>query len=561
MEPISTYSINPEVDASSEGEGIHIDVNGTQVSYVRYPATSYSSSSATFSIIPPSVDTFVNRCIRKNYPIRVTYTGTTSGSLLLDSGYDALRSLPTLRMTLSEIISFNGSSFPSTQVFDLYPDILEHYDHATRKYDPLSAPDMSSVLQDCVGSVNNPLASYNVSESYEGGIKRGAYTITAITRGATSCVIDYNVIGYLYLPKLLGLDCVDQTGLIRMRQINVTSNFDMTSAKIISHAAGGLTAGTLSAVCTMYSQPELVCKFISVPSEMIPRGPLRYPNFRMERFVTSYGSAVGAGASATIVSNNIQLQRIPRYIFAFVRESDAYKTIGSSDTFATINAGMNINFNNQSGLLSSASNNDLWLMSKACGLLDSFPQFNGSSVGADFTKIGSMGSLLCLEFGKHISLGSGDLAIGSVGSFNFNMTIPFTNPNLAAQMTSPTLYLITVYDQIMIVGEAGEVLFELPVTPVGAIASGMEPVKVPWGANSFGGGEGAGFMDWMKKANSWLKSSKLISSVASSVAPALGQFGPVASAVGSVARNMGYGGPVGGAFMTSKQLKQRLQSL
>lgn len=551
---MASYSVNPEIDSSIQPAEVHMEVNGTQVTFVKYPATSWSSASASFTILPPSMETYLNRAIRAKYNIRVTYGGTTTGSLL-DNGRDALRSLPDLRMKLTEIVSFNGASYPVSTIFDVMADLAEHFDPVVRAKHQLAAPDTFQTYSDGVGAINNPLATYDNCEASQQ--KRGAVAVTAITRNGTSAVVDYELYCWLYIPQLLGVDCEDKQGLIRIRQIQVNSTFDMSAQKIVSHADGG--ASTISScVVAQQSIPELVCKFISVPREMLPQGPLRYRHHRMERFITSYGAPVASNGTALVVSNNIQLQRVPRFMFCWVREADANKTINHSDTFCAIQSGFSVNFNNQSGLLASASLQDLWQMSRQCGLLDSWNEFNGLSFGPGFVNVGSVGSLVALEFGRHISLGANDLGVNSAGAFNFSLNVPFKNVNQNSSVANPTLYVVMCYDHDLVIHEGGEVLFELPVSPVGLVASGDGGlIKLPhrMGFNP----QGAGFFDTLGKIHDFIKSNKLVSGISGALSN-IPFLAPIAGPISQISKNMGYGSN-GGGVISKSQLRDAIKNL
>lgn len=553
---MASYSVNPEIDSSVEPSPVHLDVSGTQVSFIKYPATSWSDANAVFTIIPPSVDTFVNRAIRSKYHIRVTYSGTSGGAMLLN-GADALKSLADLRMKTVENVAFNGSTYPVSNYWSVIPDLAEHFDPVIRKEHSLGAPDTYQTYADGVGSINNALSTYPTSESAQQ--KRGALSVLSITNGSTSAVVEYELNSWIYIPDLLGVSVENDLGLVRLKTLTITTTFDMSASRIVAHAANvGITIN--SCVVTHVTAPELTCKFISVPRDLLPRGPLRYRHRRIEAFVTSYGTSVAANtvSSSPLISNNVQLSRVPRFLFCWVRESDSNKTINSSDTFCAVQQGFSINFNNQSGLLSSASVQDLWNMSRQVGLLDSWNEFSGLALGSSLVNVGTIGSVVALEFGKHISLGGGQLSINSPGAFNFSVNFPFKNVNQNSAINNPTLYVVACFDHDMIVSEGGDIQFEHPSSPVGLVASGdNQPVKLVYEGQF---ARGAGFMDWIRKINDFLKRTKLISGV-SSVLSAVPQLAPVAAPVSAISRSLGYGSGEGGNVLSKKELKDRIRKL
>ena len=82
----------------------------------------------------------------------------------------------------------------------------------------------------------------------------------------------------------------------------------------------------------------------------------------------------------TIYSSNIQLSWIPDKLIIFVRKPIAALTWGDADSYATI-TGISINFNNQAGLLSSMTPQQLYRNIVQSGLVGlTWEQFSGSCV-------------------------------------------------------------------------------------------------------------------------------------------------------------------------------------
>lgn len=558
-----TVSVNPEVDASiAEAPAIHYDINGSQVTYRNYPATSWSNTGVRFSIIPPSMDTYMNRSIMITYPLTITYAGTTTGTNLLDDGYDALRSVVGLRMLQTQGVQINGCSIPCSSMFDTYPDVILHYNGDYRKKHPLGAVDVNQNYENSVGALNNPLSSYANNESFDSASsKRGAYTLQSITRNGTSAVLVYNVIEWVYIPALLGADCAEETGLIRIRSVDLDMNLNLDPKWTVSHATGGASTIT-SCVVTLSGQPNILCKFISVPRELIPTAELRYPHLRMERFLTQLGGTLAPQAHNIIQSNNIQLPFVPKFVWIFCRDQDSSKTYNSTDTFCNL-LNLSVQFNNQSALLSTASTQQLWEMSVNNGLLDSLTAWTGTTTTSGFAQVGAIGSIFCASFGRHISLGDPSLSIGSAGQFNFSVQADVKNCSYTTTMTNPSLYIVVAYDQVMKIMDGGQINFEAPLVPVGEVASG-NIIKIPYNTAGLQGmSAGGSAKSFFKGVGKFFKDSKLLSNVIAPLATtALTPFlGPIAPILGNVAQstlgNLGVGGSniiSGGRAMAGRSL-------
>lgn len=558
-----TIAVDPVIDSSMSAVH-HTDVDSSQVTYRNYPATSWSDSNIVFNVQPPSMQTFISRAIRVITPIRLTFGGsvTPPGAVMLDDGFDALRSMADLRIQQNTTISINGVGYPVSTVSDILPDILEHYSKQYRAKHPLGAPDVSGDYHDSVGTVNNPLASYSTSESFEGGLKRGAFAFApnfTSTRGATSAVLHYNLVSWLYIPGLLGLDCDEKLGLTRVRTMDVNQSINLDPKYVWSHATGGYTT-IASCVIVVEAQPTVLCKFLSCPPELVPKGPLCYNHLRFERFTTNVGGPVTAGSTVVGVSNNIQLSYVPRYIFAWFREQDSLKTITSSDTFLSLQ-NVSANFNNQAGLLSSAQPFDLWNICLETGIRDSLPQFQGVARSSGWQNIGTMGSLFCAEFGRHISLGDPHLTVGSSGAFNFNLQLTAKN-NSSASVVNPVLYLVVAYDQIFQISEGGECLFLTPESVLVQSESSGEGegglVKVPYNVDGISGvGDGGSFKTWLEAMKAFAKKHHVISRLGEVVGPLTGPFSPAVSELTKLAKDSGYGGKALGKL----ELKKLIQKL
>jgi hypothetical protein len=555
---MSFVSINPEIDPRQSTLPVH-RIHGTQVSYRSITASSYSSNSITWNVVPPSMSTYMSRSIQYKIPMQIVFAATTTGTdSVLEPDYDALRNLAGLRMLVNQNIAINGQSIPSQQTY-LLADLVAHYKREYRRNHPLSAVDTCAYLTDAVGSSSNPMSDYNDSESFEGGMKRGAFHLTGVTRSTSAATLTFDLVEWLYVPELLGLDKEDELGLIRIRNFEVVLAIDLSSKNIWSHAIGAAKVID-SATVTITSQPTLLAKYTSVPSDMVPQGPLVYNHLRCEVFSTAHG-AVSVNGTGIVNSNNIQLSTVPKFAWLFVRESDSNKAWYDSDTFATI-TNVSINFNNQTALLSSASQDDLHKISKDIGLISSLDQFKGLSQNG-FTTIGTIGSLFGCAFGKHISLDG--LSVGQGVNLNFSAQVTFKNNNqngTYGPLSNATLYVILGYDQSLIINDGGLLTIETP------LARGVdgEVVMVPY-ENQFEGGSvgGFNFRNFFSKIVNFLKNTKLISKTADAVAPVLegitkkdgtpSPFGQVARSVGSVASHLGFG------EMSKSQLKKAMSSL
>jgi hypothetical protein len=151
------------------------------------------------------------------------------------------------------------------------------------------------------------------------------------------------------------------------------------------------------------------------------------------------------GASATLNSQNIQINQLPDYFIINVRKPMSTQNVKDSSTFLKINS-ISVNLNNTSGLLSSATPQDLWRISVNNHSTQSWAEFSGSTnFAANATGVGTQvlttGSLLVLSPAYDLSLPD-FLSSGSIGQYNFQFSINVTN--IEGETITPEICIICV---------------------------------------------------------------------------------------------------------------------
>jgi len=150
---------------------------------------------------------------------------------------------------------------------------------------------------------------------------------------------------------------------------------------------------------------------------------------------------------STVRTNTLQLNQIPDKLIIYVRKSSGLQSWGDADVALPIDT-VTINFNNNSGILASATSQQLWQMSRDNGLTSSWLEWQGfelTTVAEDTSgnltqqpvlpanntsyiqSNASVGSYLVLEFGKDIQLTEDFYAAGSLGNFNIQVQLVVYN--------------------------------------------------------------------------------------------------------------------------------------
>jgi hypothetical protein len=272
---------------------------------------------------------------------------------------------------------------------------------------------------------------------------------------------------------------------------NAATLFASPGGDIINTAAAGQSLGVLLDVQpvttgnsgSMFSRAALKFMFLTPhPSDLMPARNI-VPYYELPRYITSnplsgtayslvYPQGWVAGTprpnvipysttgGSTFISQTLQLNQIPDKLIVFVRKTLGTQNWGDSDSQLPIRK-ISINFNNNSGILASATSEDLYRMSKDNGSNQNWQQWVGfansrvsstaisavagaaggtgilakglgAALGGNLVSSGiwsaqTCGSMLVLEFGHDIQLVEDFFAPGSLGNFNIQLQLTCDN--------------------------------------------------------------------------------------------------------------------------------------
>lgn len=403
---------------------------GKQSSWKPVVSTSFSDTSIQFTAPPPNPQIIVDRKVKLNTHLLVTLTGNTGTANNLynpANNNDAPRSHP-----LQRIINTMAVTLNNTQVSNNNSDVVDpifYYgdDDKKREIDNSLSPamlDQSQQYSDLNGGVRNPLNNYASSVS-GADTGRGAFNFTVLTNTPTSATILLNVTDYLYLSPFLS-NQMDGPGFVQLQ----TMDFNISLGNL-SRCWSTFNPFVTSVSATLSNQlpPQLLFNYITPDTLMKLPKSVCYPYFEIQRYPTNMGSVNAGVTISQVQSNNIQLHSIPNRIYLFARRRNADRTAFTTDTFAGINS-ISVNWNNQSGLLSSAKQEDLYALSMDNGLQMSWTQFSRN-----------VGSMICLVMGKDICLEPNECP-GMLGTYQLQINCSVTN--LASSAINLDLYVITV---------------------------------------------------------------------------------------------------------------------
>jgi hypothetical protein len=136
-----------------------------------------------------------------------------------------------------------------------------------------------------------------------------------------------------------------------------------------------------------------------------------------------------AGSTQTVISDSIKLSMIPSAMYLFVRHARSASNYLVSDSYAKL-SNINVLWNNQSGLLATASDQELYSITHRCGSNLSWAQYSKYR-----------GSVFAVEFGEDIGLQANECA-GVAGQYTIQ--VQATAKNLS---TTGDFEFFVVFDQ------------------------------------------------------------------------------------------------------------------
>lgn len=286
---------------------------------------------------------------------------------------------------------------------------------------------------------------------------------------------------FLFLSPFSGLvKSKNEACFLGINNMNIVANITQNLAGVYKttndfginipvSCALGLPDGT-----PLFSNPRLLMNLLTLQPEQYSRINTKnvLPIQSYPRFVSSFSGTIANNASETFTFPIIQLNQIPDTILIFVRPpknevSSSGSQYKKQTQFLSIQ-NASISFNNASGILASASPEELYNLSKYNGSKQSWQEFLGfMNVGRDpsinggvnsaFKLISTQGSLLVVKPAYNFNLPS-FLSGGSLGQYGLQVTLQCTN-RLGQSVTNPEMCVVTVQSGIMVTSQGSSSLY------------------------------------------------------------------------------------------------------
>lgn len=365
---------------------------------------------ALFTINPPSTLIIVDRNIRiraflevktdqphqlklndalRQYPLNSIIDVTSvqvNGENLSENSGDKLHALHTYGSSLQDI----GRVVSTTPT---YPDQYQDYDDYTTE-----------------GSSKNCLGAFGENGTPTGA--RGGFVVQVIDAHTFRAVVTES----LQLSPFFNGIGMEEEGMVNVNQLNINIRFKSELSKVLSHSSSG--NAITSVTCQFYEKPQCLVRFITPNMTMRIPEVQHLPYYSDQDYIKNVGT-LAPGATGVITSDVVKLGQIPECVYIFIRHSRDTSNFKVADSFLSI-TNLNILFNNESGLLSTATQEDLYEICARNGCSLSYPSWSKYR-----------GSVIKLRFG--IDIGLPDyLAPGCQAQASIQITINYKNSSKSA---------------------------------------------------------------------------------------------------------------------------------
>lgn len=489
--------------------------------YTQFQSISASASQIVWNVQIPSESILIDRHLLMSSTINFTINlgGAANqvpvGENCINWGLtEALSAFPLQSLFTTVQTTINNAS-TSVNLQDILPMILRMNDNRKlARYNSMtpSLPDCQwgafnqavNVVGPIANSNNNVLSSLN-NNGYDNDFQpRGSYPVTllGITHNVTGGGVDNSLVSTNVLDTwVIGLsvnvtepflalspftNCMPQSsqsgsGLIGINNMSIVCNVDNTAKRLLGTANtevnGGNISGYISSISLGYNvggnsvpafqNSRLLFNFQTLSSMQYSKISSKciVPYTDYPRYLTTFTNnevmapKPAASSLRTLTSQNLQLNQVPGLVMISVRVPMSQQNWNNTSSFLTIK-NISINFNSQSGLLASATQQDLYNISYRNGCAQSYYEwagYNNNFVnGAPNSTVVQTGSLLVLNPALDFSLPE-FLSAGSLGQFSFQFNITVEN-NYEFNVT-PEICIITKNDGLFVTQQGTSVIY------------------------------------------------------------------------------------------------------
>lgn len=417
--PFPVVKVNePRIDV--QPRLYYANMGGSNITQQVIKATTVSDNQIVFSATTPSPNVFLSRRMYVEYTLSFTFADAKANTVdIANNGTTyGLRAFPLSACTETLTLKLNNSTI-TTNLRDVI-HALQHFGSSPEERNRWmsgcpSYPDQfqfySNMAEADQAGARNPFSRYASNN-----VEQTRYCAPWGTFNAARTVFTTNKLyESVFAPCLNWSDqeVPGFVGITSFQLIYTLGDLGRAWCDAVAAAAGAFLQRVTFATQEVNLHVEYITPQVTVPP------PLKswYPYFELGRYVKP---SVQIQAGAEVVdqhTDTLSFSSIPKRIYIFARIPKAGTPVSmanQTDTFAEISH-INVNWNNQAGILSSASQKDLHDMSVRAGSEQSWQQFRLYQ-----------GSILCIRPGIDIPLSALE-ANGSRGTYQFQCSLTLKN--------------------------------------------------------------------------------------------------------------------------------------
>lgn len=473
-----------------------VQSSASQSTYQQFQAVSSSNSSITFNVQVPSENIVIDRhlLLASQLSFQISAGNVPIGAQVFQYGLtDALQAFPLNSLFTTIQTTINNVSV-STNLQDVLPMLMRMNDkRQLARYNSMtpSLPDSAwGQYNNAPATNNNPLASYNNASYDECFEPRGSFKLdfiqidrynaggvfqdnspisTAVTDTWKISITVSLTEPFLALSPFINCEPECCAGLVGVNNMSMVLNVDSSCKRLFSTANNSVVGGNslagyisniqlgfpvapqgASAQSVGFVNTRLLFNFLSLQPEQYAKISTKnvVPYLDYPRYLTTFtsGTTIASKGSATLTSQSIQLNQVPDLILITARVPMSQQNWNYSSSFLSIR-NIRVNFNNASGLLASATTQDLYNLSYRNGSSQSFYEFLGeanvnNNATGTVNAVPTTGSLLVLNPVYDFSLPS-YLSASSLGQYQFQFNMEVYN-QYGFSVVQPEICIITI---------------------------------------------------------------------------------------------------------------------
>jgi hypothetical protein len=504
-------------------------------------ASSASASGVNFNVNVPTMSTIVDRVVYLRSTLSFSVTGVpgVTGDRLLRDGNPTLAPFPFQSMCSAIQMTVNTQSFSwdAKETIGMITRMLDN--DVLEKYGTL-CPTQLDKYQDYTDIedtdvFNNPFAAYNTYNSCNPS--RRAFlnykvapndTTDPPAAGATSSVVatfDVQIVEPLIISPLLlqSNENGNSQGMYGINNLKFQFNIDNGKNRAIrfKDPNGEYVVRLTDVSDDTYLDFTFLTPPASVSKNLAARNLVPYMNLNIQK---SRCASIGVNAQ-TVTTQSFQLSVIPDKVMICVRKKPELQTSDDADCALPI-TGVQINFANRNGILSGTQPHQLCQMSIESGVNTNWLEFSGTSqkvnnsVAGGSENVKTCGSFLCLEFAKHLNLTEDYYSAGSLGQFQFYMTINVLN-NTGSALNDTHEVALLFMNSGFLINELGSSSVVIGVLTKDQVLTTSNEPPVNWDNNGrmVGGAWYSGLKSGWRKIKKYIKPVAKVAKVATGLIP------------------------------------------